>query len=87
MTTSSSSNKPEQYHAIRLWGTWLGSADYYIRQEQRKAARANAPLDSLYERDGHWHCVSGMDRAHHFRQAYAAYLAEVTASAATETQP
>ena len=58
-----------------MWGESLGSYEYYIKAEQEKAARMDAPTDALYfksdfENPGSWICVSHLRPAHHFRVAY-----------------
>jgi len=62
---------PVSYKAIRLWGKQLGSFDYYIEAEQKKASRMGAPVDALYERNNVWVCVSDLSADHPFRAAYA----------------
>lgn len=62
--------KPSDYKAIAMWGKQLGSFAYYIKREQKKAAKTNAPVDSLYERDGEWTCVSNLSPDHPFRKLY-----------------
>lgn len=46
--------KPHEYVCIAAWGRRMGSFDYYIKDQQRKAAQMGAPLTAIYERDGHW---------------------------------
>lgn len=46
--------QPEEYQAIEEWGKQLASTNGYIRWEQEKAAKMNAPLNAIYERDGVW---------------------------------
>lgn len=67
--------KPSDYLAIAVWGKRLGSFIYYIRGEQERALRDNAPIDALFERDGQWTCVSDLAPDHDFRQSYALALA------------
>lgn len=62
---------PHQYEAIRTWGMMLGSYEYYITDEQRRAAAADAPLDALYERDGVWKCASQLGDEHRFHAMHA----------------
>ena len=38
----------EQYPYIRAWGMTLKSFDYYIMNEQQKAARLGAPYNACY---------------------------------------
>lgn len=71
MNLKASVTPPVSYKAIRLWGKQLGSFDYYIEAEQKKASRMGAPVDALYERDGVWVCVSDLVADHPFRAAYA----------------
>jgi hypothetical protein len=40
--------KPEQYLHILAWGRQLGSFDYFIKNEQRKAAQDKAPRTAIY---------------------------------------
>jgi hypothetical protein len=40
--------KPEDYKHIALWGKQMKSYDYYIKQEQVKCARLQAPLNTVY---------------------------------------
>lgn len=40
--------KPEEYIWIKKWGENLASSIGYIRQEQRRAAQQEAPLDATY---------------------------------------
>lgn len=42
-------NKPEQYKHILAWGRNMGSDFSYIREQQERAAKDNAPLDAIYE--------------------------------------
>lgn len=60
-------SKPSDYVWIKLWGHQLGSYDYYIENQQEKAARDNAPLDAIYEvtgaggvHTGKWNTASGI---------------------------
>lgn len=41
-------NKPTDYWAIQAWGNMLGSMQYFIVNQQRRAAESNAPLDTIY---------------------------------------
>ena len=43
-------SKPSDYVWIRLWGRQLGSYDYYIENQQAKAAAMNAPLTAVFEK-------------------------------------
>ncbi len=45
---------PKDYKHIRAWGEYMGSFEYYIKQQQEKAAEDNAPIDAIYEREGRW---------------------------------
>ena len=40
--------KPSDYKHIKAWGKMLGSRSYYIKGEQEKAAKENAPLTAVY---------------------------------------
>ena len=40
--------KAEEYHHIAAWGRVMGSFPYYIRDEQERAAEANAPLNAIH---------------------------------------
>lgn len=40
------------YPYISVWGEILGSAQYYIRQEQSRAETDGAPLSAIYEKHG-----------------------------------
>lgn len=47
--------KPEEYRHIAAWGKIMQSFAYYVRNEQRKAAAADAPIDAICRRgDGTW---------------------------------
>ena len=46
--------KPSDYKCIAIWGNIMGSYGYYIKDQQAKAAKSNAPLLAIYERDGVW---------------------------------
>ena len=47
--------KPEEYKAIAAWGKHLRSFQYYIANEQRKAAEDDAPVNAIYkDMDGSW---------------------------------
>ncbi len=63
------------YQAIVAWGVSLGSFGYYVEAQQAAAAKAGAPHDALFERDGKWTCVSDLAPGHHFHAYYAAHLA------------
>lgn len=41
--------KASDYKHIRAWGALMGSFEYYIRNEQDKAALDNAPVDAVYQ--------------------------------------
>lgn len=41
-----------KYKAIRAWGMYMGSFDWYIDQEVSKAAAQNAPKDAIFRRVG-----------------------------------
>lgn len=40
--------QPAEYVLIAAWGKSLGSMSYYVRDQQHKAARDNAPVDAVY---------------------------------------
>lgn len=57
--------RPSDYVWIARWGQYLGSFDYYITQEQERAAGEKAPLDAIYQESryspnqpGAWHTIS-----------------------------
>jgi hypothetical protein len=68
----SSWNVPEEFVGVRAWGRYLGSFDYYIEQEQRRAVRTQAPIDALYYDDKKkaWVCVDSLSPTHPFREVY-----------------
>jgi hypothetical protein len=68
----SSWNVPDEYVGIRAWGKVLGSYDYYIEQEQRRAVRMRAPLDAIYlnSHNDVWVCVSDLSPTHSFHEVY-----------------
>jgi len=45
-------NKPSDYKAIAIWGKVCASFDYYIRDEQARAAADNAPLNAIFKSVG-----------------------------------
>lgn len=49
--------EPKDYKHIWAHGKVMGSYDYYILARQEEAAEAGAPLNAVYERDGHWFTV------------------------------
>jgi hypothetical protein len=55
--------KPSEYKHIRAWGAMMHSFEYYISDQQERAAQDNAPLDAIFKDhdDGHWHTYSGVD--------------------------
>jgi len=63
--------KAKEYIAIAVWGQRLGSLSGWIKMEQERAARMNAPIDALYERNGEWTTVRDLAADHDFRRAYA----------------
>ena len=72
---------PKDYEAIKLWGILLGSFDYYIQNEQKKAFKDNAPLDAICEEHsytrkgpGIWRTVDGLQKGHPFRNTYRARM-------------
>ena len=75
--TKKLAHKPEEYAAIRIWCKNSGSYDYYIEDEQWRAAVAGAPLDALYEKmRGTWVTVSDLAPDHPFRAQYAEFMAK-----------
>lgn len=40
--------RPSDYRHIAAWGRYLGSYQYYIKDQQEQAALDNAPLDAVY---------------------------------------
>lgn len=67
--------KPSEYIAIEAWGHMLQSYDYYIRQEQERAAQDNAPIDAIYHvhLTNEWKCMSDLMPDHSFRSYFKAY--------------
>jgi hypothetical protein len=45
-------NNPSDYRAIAIWGKVCASFDYYIRDEQYRAAADNAPYDAIFKSVG-----------------------------------
>jgi len=74
--------KPSDYLAIDLWHRSSGSMQYYIDDQQNRAASMNAPIDATYEirepggRTGKWATVSALREDHPFRAVYAKALEE-----------
>jgi len=57
--------KPHEYVCIAAWGRRMGSFNYYITAEQKKAAADEAPITAIYERDGVWSVAEDIrDPAH-----------------------
>ena len=52
--------QPIDYLAIRAWGEMMKSARTYIMSEQERAAKTNAPLDSVYYSGGQWVTISDL---------------------------
>lgn len=71
--------KPKAYKAIELWGQNLGSYQYYIDGEQRRASNDGAPVDSIYFNAtlGRWMYVRDLAPNHPFHAQYAQYLEKV----------
>ena len=40
---------PKDYVWIQRWGKFQGSYDYYIREQQQRAAAENAPINAIYK--------------------------------------
>ena len=40
--------EPKDYKAVRAWGHYLGSYEYFIHAEQETAFKQAAPIDALY---------------------------------------
>jgi hypothetical protein len=66
-----------------MWGRELGSFLPYIREEQAKAAAANAPLDAIFEktapggvRTGIWRTIRDLADGHPFHAKYQQALKE-----------
>ena len=59
---------PRDYKAVRAWGRYLRSYDYYITREQETAFNQNAPLDALYYSmtEQRWVCRSDLAPDHYF---------------------
>jgi hypothetical protein len=48
-------NKAEDYKHIAAWGNFMRSYKYYIDDQQRIAAKDQAPLNAIFKRsDGTW---------------------------------
>jgi hypothetical protein len=67
---------PKAYKAIRLWGENLGSYEYYIENQQRRAAEDGAPVDAIYFNDTlkRWMYVRDLFDDHPFHEQYKQYL-------------
>lgn len=50
-----------KYQLIRIWGQDLGSFDYFIESEQANAESDDAPLEAIYQRDGHWVTIHDLE--------------------------
>lgn len=64
-------NKPEEYHAIRVWGHSMGSYAYYWKEQQRLASEANAPINAIYFDDLHrirWITTDDLNESHPFHE-------------------
>ena len=50
---------PDDYKYVWAWGKLLGSMDYYIDRQIKKAREENAPLDAVYydNKENKWHTV------------------------------
>jgi hypothetical protein len=66
-----------EYKALAVWHRMTGSRQYYIDDQQARAAATKAPLDALYEvieaggnRTGKWRCMSDLPPDHHFHQYF-----------------
>lgn len=46
-----------KYPYIRAWGEWIGSYDYYIRDQQALAEREAAPATAIYKGEDGWKTV------------------------------
>ena len=46
--------RQHEYECIAAWGRRMGSFNYYITAQQKKAAEEEAPITAIYERDGVW---------------------------------
>lgn len=69
--SASASTNPRDYHAIRAYGEWTHSAEYYIKQEQESACKQGQPTDVICEivqpggaRTGKWRTVADIHNAH-----------------------
>ena len=65
---------PHEYKAIEYWGQMLGSMSYYIKTEQSRASRANAPLDAIYERDGVWRTINECAECTGHKESFARWM-------------
>jgi len=46
---------PKAYKCVSMWGHEVGSADYYISNQQTKASQEDAPITAIYkDRKGVW---------------------------------
>jgi hypothetical protein len=74
--------KPEEYKHVRAWGNMLHSDASYIKEQQEKAAKAGAPLDAIYYRDGVWSRfseVNNRDTLWYFKMHYPELLSKDSA--------
>lgn len=56
-------HKPSDYVWIQRWGQELGSNSTYIKDEQLRAARDNAPIGAIYKRDDQWRTIHDVSNA------------------------
>lgn len=63
--------QPKDYTAVDFWHRRTGSFQYYIDDQQEKAARDNAPLDATYkDESGNWNQMSKLPEHHSMREAF-----------------
>lgn len=56
--------KPEEYVWIKKWSEMMASSPSFIRQEQRRAAQQDAPLDATYAiHGGGWATIADITGA------------------------
>lgn len=72
----------QKYKHIRSWGVMLRSMEYYIKGQQEKAARENAPVDAIYMKtrvggqEERWICANELPPDHDFHKFHADHWGE-----------
>ncbi len=51
----------KDYKMIRTWGKLMGSYQYYIDIQVKKAISDNAPFNATYKRNGKWRTVNDIE--------------------------